>query len=185
MEHKTLRIRKRMYVPADVCSHARSGTGRGGKGREGRKEREQEGGVPKIYQQQEGHTTTISAIWVRSVCPQSTLCHMFLFVGMATQHGGLLHWRLFFFLIPGSYRPHDKLPVVLWDWTVCLRHFLMFVKRRGTKFSQRVYSEKTHSWSTFLLLQEADRVTPFAAPELPSDMPLSLVCFSALDCFNA
>ena len=31
-------------------------------GKEGRKEREQEGGVPKIYQQQEGHTTIICAI---------------------------------------------------------------------------------------------------------------------------
>lgn len=54
-------------------------------------------------------------------------------------------------------------------------------KRRGAKFSLRAYSEKKHSWNTFLLLQEADRMTPIAARELHSDKPLSLVCFCVLN----
>lgn len=64
-----------------------------------------------------------------------------------------------------------------------LLHFLMFVREGALNLAWESIQRKT-LLEHLPALKEADRMTPFAALELPSDKPLSLVCFCVLEWFN-
>lgn len=172
MEHKTLQTRKRMYVPAAVCSYARSWAGRRGKRREGRKGTGRRSAIDfRIAGRSLNHylfhlsemclstvgTMTHGCISIMNMTKSTHLCGCrgnFVNIKQVLQkdekhcviaEGTLLCWLLSPNLGIQCYNPY-KLPVVSCDWTQSVLFFITafpdVCKIGGTKFSLRVYSEK-------------------------------------------
>lgn len=161
MEHKTLRTRKRMYVLLFVLMPE---VGLGEEAREG-KEGKGAGRRSAIDLPIAGRSHNHYLCHLNQMCLSTVgtmshgrismlrirqKAHTFV-VGMATQanhipEGALLHWHRLLHSGIKCHTPHDKLPVVSCNWTQCVLFFSTafpdVCKRRGTKFSLRVYSEK-------------------------------------------
>lgn len=107
-EHKTPRTRKRMYVPASVCSRARSWTGRGGKAREGRTGSRKE--ECHRFTKSGKVTQPLSVPYLSQNC-LSAAGHMVVYQ-CSLAAGALLRGHLLRYSGIKSHNPYDELPVV-------------------------------------------------------------------------
>lgn len=164
--HKTLWTLKRMYVPAAVCSHARSWAGRGGKGREGRKRSRKE--ECHSFTNRRKVTQPLSVSDARTISmTKNTLWLPWLlcqdgFHGVFSDHNQVLKFdrRMKSTVQTTSQRELSFTDITLLsNVTILMISYLLFpltrhsvycfstafpdvCKRRGTKFSLTVYSEK-------------------------------------------